>query len=102
LTSVLQAQAWRTSEQVAWAKRVAAADFFTLFADGVLPAEFTKENCPQVVALFRGVLASCVPVSEATKKIYARPRPFVADTRVEPCVERLVTGSYPSGHAQAA
>lgn len=101
LAAVLQAQAWRTPEQVAWAKRVADGDFFMLFAD-VLPPGFTKENCPQIVALFRGVLVSTAPVSEAAKKIYARPRPFVADAGVEPCVERLASGSYPSGHSQGA
>lgn len=102
MTAVLMAQAWRTPEQVDWAKRVAAADFLVLFAEGLLPAELNRENCPQLVALFRGVFASCAPVSEAAKKRYARPRPFAADTRVEPCVEPLTSDSYPSGHAQAA
>lgn len=35
----------------------------------------------------------------ASKKFFARPRPFVIDTRVQPCVKRPAEASYPSGHA---
>lgn len=39
LAAVLQAQAWRTPDQIAWAERVAKADYFVLMSEGILPKD---------------------------------------------------------------
>lgn len=33
------------------------------------------------------------------KRVYKRPRPFVTDSRIDPCIKREKSLSYPSGHA---
>ena len=42
------------------------------------------------------------PVNVAVKEKFHRPRPFVANPRVHPCVERPTSDSYPSGHSFTA
>src|SRR6185437_15315459 len=37
--------------------------------------------------------------TQALKKKWARPRPYMTDSSVSPCVTREVTAAYPSGHA---
>lgn len=39
------------------------------------------------------------PITDAVKSHHLRPRPFVADARVQPVIEREGSPSYPSGHA---
>ena len=97
LETVLQAQAWRTPEQVAWALRV-EPDNLGDFAD-VLGPLYGKAHLPLTVALVNAVNRDMVPLMLAAKKSFARPRPFVADPRVQPCVRRREEYSYPSGHA---
>ncbi len=100
LEAVLQAQAWRTPEQVAWAKRI---EKMTVFDNAdVLGAWFTKEKLPLTAAFFKDIGEDLHEVSEVAKKLYTRPRPFVADASIQPCVERPTTDSYPSGHGFAA
>jgi acid phosphatase (class A) len=36
------------------------------------------------------------------KLIYRRPRPFVTDSEIQPCIKRPKSLSYPSGHATAS
>ncbi|HEY6099428.1 MAG TPA: phosphatase PAP2 family protein [Anaeromyxobacter sp.] len=94
---VLWEQRTRTPEEVA---RAASEEVLSLqdFA-GALGRAFDPSRHPLTEALLaRGAAAagSCVA---AAKKAYARPRPYAADPRVVPSVERESTGSYPSGHA---
>jgi len=96
LEAVLQMQAWRTPEQVAWAKRVEKNDAF-LFSD-VLGAWFTKENLPLTAAFLKDVDEDRHEVTEVAKKLFARPRPWVVDPRVQPVVGKPTNDSYPSGH----
>jgi acid phosphatase (class A) len=96
IEAVLQVQAWRTPKQVAWAKRIKAGDLFD-YAD-VLGKWFTEENLPLTAALLERVDADLTDGIYASKRYFARPRPYIADTRVQPCVRRLGTESYPSGH----
>jgi acid phosphatase (class A) len=97
LEVVLQVQAWRTPEQVAWAKRIDAGEIFD-FAD-VLGDWFTKEKLPVTAALMEAVDWEVDAGVRDSKKAFARPRPFIVDARVQPCVKRLDEASYPSGHA---
>jgi acid phosphatase (class A) len=101
LLAVLQAQALRTYADESWARRVAIGDLFD-FSD-VLGSWFSKENLPVTAALLEHVDGDLGPGVDASKNAFARPRPFVADARVHPCVERPEVGgrfqySYPSGH----
>ena len=103
LDTVLQVQAARTVEQLAWAALVDKADFFATFGGGeLLGPGFTKENFPLFVELGKQANEDLRPLVDAAKKRYARPRPFVVDARVKPCVPMASTGSYPSGHAYNA
>jgi acid phosphatase (class A) len=97
LEAVLQMQAWRTPEQVEWAKRIAKNDAF-IFADFVGPW-FTKEKLPVTAALFKSVDEDRQEVTEVAKNLFARARPWVVDPRVQPCVDKPASDSYPSGHA---
>lgn len=97
LDAVLQAQEWRTPDQVAWARRVAAADLFD-FADVIGPW-FTSANLPVTAALLRDVDADLDGAIDAGKRHFARPRPFKAEPRITPCVKLPHEASYPSGHA---
>lgn len=98
LNAVLQVQAWRTPEQVAWARRIEKIRSLAEYSD-VIGAWFTDENLPATLALLKGVDADSKGGVDAAKKTFNRPRPFVGDPRVKPCVEPLDEPSYPSGHA---
>ena len=96
LEAVLQAQEWRTPEQVAWAKRIDKNDAF-MYAD-VLGAWFTRENLPVTAAFLKDVDEDRHEVTEVAKNLFARARPWVVDPRVQPCVAKPTNDSYPSGH----
>jgi acid phosphatase (class A) len=66
-------QAWRTPEQVAWAKHVDQNDVF-LFAD-VLGAWFAQANLPLTAALLKDVDEDRHEVTEVEKTWFARARP---------------------------
>lgn len=96
LEAVRQAQAWRTPEQVAWAKAVDGWDAFD-FAS-VLGPWFTAGNLPAGARLFRQASEDLRQVAPAVKQRFARPRPPQVDPRIQPCVPLPSSGSYPSGH----
>src|SRR5208283_1777108 len=60
---------------------------------------FNVKNLPETAALLRGVDADLDGAIDASKRVFGRPRPFAADPRVQPCVNRSHGASYPSGHA---
>jgi acid phosphatase (class A) len=97
LNTVLQVQASRTPEQVAWAIRIDKIRSLSEFADVIGPW-FTDENLPQTRALMKAIDADSRAATDASKKVFGRPRPFVIDARVKPVVEKLDEPSYPSGH----
>ena len=97
LNAVLQVQAWRSAEQVAWARRVDDGSLY-VFADALGPW-FHAERLPVTAALLEAVDADQEIGVGVAKRLFARPRPFVTDDRVQPCVPRLADFSYPSGHA---
>lgn len=100
LETVLQVQAARTPEQIAWAQLVDQNDLFAVFgAGGLLGPNFTKESHPLLVALIKEVNDDLRPMVDASKKRYARARPYAVDARVKPCVSIPANASYPSGHS---
>jgi len=100
LEAVLQAQAWRTPEQVAWARLIDKDKAFNNAS--VLGAWFTKENLPLTAALLADVTEDVNAVGALTKKLHARARPSQVDPRVQPCVAVPASASYPSGHVTRA
>lgn len=100
LEAVLQVQAWRTPEQVAWA-RVVDKDSVFLHAE-ILGAGFTAERLPVTAAFFKRVADDMRALDGAAKKPFLRPRPTTIDPRVQPCVTLPTSTSYPSGSAMQA
>lgn len=96
LEAVLQAQAWRTPDQIAWAKRVDKNDAF-MWSD-VLGAWFTKENLPLTAALMKDADEDRHEITEVAKKLFARARPYAIDPSLQPIVGKPSNDSYPSGH----
>jgi len=79
-----------------------AIDAFAAF-DAVLGPNFNAAALPHTTTLLRRVLYAAGYAGEPAKALYRRPRPFLADSAIIPCVpndERLRSSfSYPSGHA---
>lgn len=100
LEAVLQAQAWRTPEQVEWAKFIDKDNAFNHAS--VLGAWFTPENLPATAAFLTDVTQDVNAVGALTKALHARLRPSQIDPRVQPCIPVPTTASYPSGHVTRA
>lgn len=97
LEAVLQVQAWRTPEQVEWAKRVERDSVF--YNANVVGEWFTKENVPLATVFFKDLDNDLRAIDSAAKKPFLRPRPPKADSRVQPCVTLGTSTGYPSGSA---
>lgn len=95
LEAVLQVQAWRTPEQIAWAKLVEKDQVFNHAA--VLGAWFTAERLPATAAFFTALGEDLRAIDPVAKQPFLRPRPWVVDARVQPCVTQPASSSYPSG-----
>ena len=89
-------QARRTPEDCAAANAQAEADYDKFFGD-VSP--FPSPLPPEArTILFRVYYDGAKAVSSAKKK-YARPRPYLRDGNLKPCLGRVGGLAYPSGHA---
>jgi acid phosphatase (class A) len=106
LEAILQLQAWRTPEQVAFAKRVDHLEAF----DGAeaLGPWFTRERLPLTARLLEEALGDGEAMNLAAKLRFKRLRPPLQDPRVQPCTPVRMPEvqpppasfySYPSGHA---
>ncbi|MBI2789826.1 MAG: phosphatase PAP2 family protein [Elusimicrobia bacterium] len=96
---LLKLQAARTPEQCSAAAAQAIPDFRSLFgASGIL----SKAEAEAVAPFVDRASKFLSKVSGYHKKKFSRPRPFNADPRVQPCVEKPSgSTSYPSTHAAA-
>jgi len=97
LAQVLKSRALRTPELC----RDAELDVEPMFAKaftGILTSEEMRRVLPRV----RQIVQSAVPAIEALKAKYQRPRPFLRDPQVQPCVQPPDGYSYPSGHSTVA
>ena len=97
LEAVLQVQAWRTPEQIAWAKLVEKDQVFNHAA--VLGAWFTSERLPLTAAFFTAIGDDLRAIDPVAKQPFLRARPWAVDSRVQPCVAQPASTSYPSGSA---
>jgi acid phosphatase (class A) len=100
LAAVRQAQAWRTPDQMAWAKVVERDDAFNHAS--VLGAWFAREKLPLTAAFFQALGDDLRAVDAAAKKPFLRPRPMAVDPTLKPCVALPASTSYPSGSALQA
>ena len=91
-----------TPERRAQALADNAIDPFTAF-DAVLGNNFTAANFPATFAVLDRAGRAAGFAGDPVKFIHRRPRPFVTDSSITPCIaddERLrASFSYPSGHA---
>ncbi len=69
-------------------------EFFRAPRGPLLPGEVERLN-----PFFERVLAEARPIWTKGKKYWARPRPYVTDPSLHPCVAPENTFAYPSGHA---
>lgn len=58
-----------------------------------------EEDAPLLSRGLEAVFAPLFEIQQQIKTIYKRPRPFVADARVQPCIPKEPGYAYPSGHA---
>ena len=100
LDAVRQAQVWRTPEQEAWAKLI-ESDTVWKFAPEIGPW-FKAENLPKTARFFWQLTVDTHALSERTKGRFRRPRPFLVDLDLRPCVFQPPNDSYPSGHSLQA
>ena len=97
LAIVLWCQQTRTSRDT----QLAAAEVkLTLSAYGTaIGKPLLSAQYPKTAALVDKVAKDIKAQTDALKKLYGRPRPYLADPRVVPAIERETSPSYPSGHA---
>jgi acid phosphatase (class A) len=100
LEVVRQVQAARTPDEEEWAKVVDADCVFNLA--GILGQWFRRENLPATDAFFKDLGDDIRAVDRASKAPFQRPRPFIVDPALQPCVRRPASPSYPSGSALQA
>ena len=100
LTAVRQAQAWRTPEQVAWAKLVERDNVFN-YAN-VIGVWFTPERLPRLAEFFARVGEDLRAMDGPSKQPFLRARPPLVDPDLRPCVTVPASTSYPSGSALQA
>ena len=100
LALMKQMQARRTASQAA---RCKSEESMTpgLFAT-VLGDSFNTRHYPQTMALLQQVKVDTDRIDLAAKNSWKRPRPYVEDMGIRPCVTPEPSSSYPSGSASTA
>jgi len=58
-----------------------------------------EEDAPLLSQALVQVSEPVITVQQQIKTLYKRPRPFVADPRIQPCIPKEPGYAYPSGHA---
>jgi acid phosphatase (class A) len=97
LEEILQWQKMRTKVQIDSAIADQEADVF-LFAN-VLGEKFNKKNLPMTTAFFQKAVENAKGILDPSKDFWNRPRPYIFDSLVHPCVDKPKNSSYPSGHS---
>lgn len=96
LAAVLDWQGRRTPRDCARANGVAHAGFEEFFGD-ISP--FPRPLPGEAAAVFERVKTETDGVAANVKDLFKRPRPFLRDPALEPCLGRIGGLAYPSGHA---
>ncbi len=97
---ILKLQRDRTDEDCARAQYQESVSLETLFGPefGLL----SKKEVKRWSDFFEQIQEDTSHFVRKAKKHWKRPRPYVNDSRVEPCIEREKSFAYPSGHATVA
>ena len=92
-------QAERTNDQcaAAWLQEDAG---YEAFFGAVSP--FARPAPEKVVKIFGRVRIDAASVMYLLKRKYQRPRPYLRDINILPCVEKESSYAYPSGHSTVA
>ena len=98
LAAVLAVQVTRTDAEAARAVADDAENVW-VYADVIQNPKFTKDSLPKFTAFFDRVVATEGEVVDPSKKVWARPRPYLYSDLVMPLLDKSKSGSYPSGHA---
>jgi acid phosphatase (class A) len=101
LETLLQVQADRTPAEVERARRTEKHTAFLMGAS-VFGPWFTTENLPRTAQFFAEAGKQFRPFLVQAKETWHRPRPYVRDARVKPCLPFPEGLSYPSGHSATA
>jgi len=81
-------------------KRARAEAHLTPFVfSEVLGSWFNPDDLPVTAAFLANVMKETGSVATVGKDLFQRRRPYLVDTRIQPCVELEKTFSYPSGHS---
>jgi acid phosphatase (class A) len=97
LRAVLDAQAHASETRKAQAAADAKETVYDMFGN-VMGATFSVASLPKTTELFQRVGVSEGRVASAAKKVFNRPRPYVAHPVVKALAESSKSASYPSGH----
>ncbi|MGA2585279.1 MAG: phosphatase PAP2 family protein [Tepidisphaeraceae bacterium] len=100
IAMVLQLQNSRTPAEIARARSEVRFNVFAF--NGVMGPWFNSENLPVTAMLMRQVSRDTDTIVSQAKEYYGRPRPYVLDPRVMPCLMKERDTSYPSGHSTVA
>jgi acid phosphatase (class A) len=100
MDAVLEAQKERTPEDVKAAQADATISLMA-FASVMGPG-FSEDRLPLATVFFQHAMEDGENAVGIVKKHYQRPRPFAADTRVQPVITIKPSESYPSGHSTFA
>ena len=102
MQAVLLAQRTRNAAQVQQAqaddKHEDMFAFSSVFGPELGP-KFNAAELPLTAALSQHLREASAVLNPALKTHFARPRPFVASTRIHPVCEKTSSESFPSGHA---
>jgi acid phosphatase (class A) len=96
LAALKEWQLKRTPEECARANAEAYADYNDFYGE-ISP--FPRPLPETAAVIFKRVKAETDGVSAAVKEVFKRPRPFLRDAALEPCLGRIDGLAYPSGHA---
>jgi acid phosphatase (class A) len=99
LATVRRWQAERTETQCAAANTQANAAYDAFFGEITPFAAPTPKEVDKILQKVRTDTGSLVFLQ---KQLYRRPRPFLRDPAITPCLDRESGYSYPSGHSTAA
>ena len=92
----------RTPEQLAMALRYEKIDIYKMMR-AVVGDWATEQNLPRLARFLKDVLPEVVPITEAAKNAYARPRPHETNPTLSLAYAKKPDGySYPSGHGTAS
>lgn len=96
LDAVRRWQAERTAAQCAAAKAQENATYDEFFGE-VSP--FGNPAPEEVETIFQQVKADAKAAIRVLKELYKRPRPFLRDPDIIPCVDKVIVYTYPTGYS---